>query len=114
MSDENVDKIVLSYVGFLQRKENLSEKNKIDQNKTDVDNFLDLIKENYQKDKMDKIKPFLEKVVVSGIENQKIATNKQLLKSLLDQTKRFSNKEDFSPQEREDLINIKEGLEDIV
>lgn len=105
LPDHEVDKLVISYIGFLQRKEKLLEEGKISDKNTDIDNFMDITKGVVQEERqLDKMRSFLEKIG-SSIEKERTYTQNDLIQGL------DNSKKDLSPEQREDVQYIKNMLE---
>lgn len=115
LSDEDVDFVVTSYLGFLQRKASLLEQGKIDEEQTDIDNFIDIYKQVTKKEEnVDKVRAFLEKVDFS---KTKVWQNEVAWRIVEDIDKKpiiFPKKEELSEKERKDLEYIKDELIEIV
>lgn len=115
LSDEDVDFVVTSYLGFLQRKDSLLEQGKIDEEQTDIDNFIDIYKQVTKKEEnVDKVRAFLEKVDFS---KTRVWQNEVAWRIVEDIDKKpiiFPKKEELSEKERKDLEYIKDELIEIV
>ena len=100
--------MISSYIGFVQRKSELSDTGALKEENTDINNFMEIIKRKIQEaDKSKKIQKFLEKVV-GCIEEERIFTKGELVQAL------NNSKNNLSNQEENDLKRIKERLERVV
>ena len=115
LSDEEVDFIVTSYLGFLQRKTSLLEQGKIDSEQTDIDNFIDIYKKTIKKEEnVAQIKRFLEKLDFSKTKIYQNEVEWRVAENIDKKPIVFPKQEDLSEKERKDLEYIKDELIEIV
>ncbi|MEI6774992.1 MAG: hypothetical protein WCL18_09865 [bacterium] len=99
--------LINSYIGFLQRKDELLEHGRLNEEYTDIDNFMDITKKSIKdQDDADKTQKFLEKI--ANCIEEKTYTQEELLQAL------DNSKNNLLPQEQIDLKYIRDGLEIIV
>lgn len=115
LSDDDVDFIVTSYLGFLQRKSFLLEQGKIDKEQTDIKNFLKIYKKvTKNEDNADKIKHFLEKLYFSKTNLYQNELEWRIVENFNKKASFFLKEEDLSEKDRKDTNYIKGKLIEIV
>lgn len=111
ISIAQADSMIISYIGFLQRKEGLLLSGEINKDTSDIDNFINMMKKTISGDAMlINIKNFLERVFPSDLESKKIDTKTNIKKILTKNVVRFPSSKNLTSQERSDLQYIKDDL----
>lgn len=106
LSNETIDYYVSSFIGFLQRKDQLAQKDEIDESKTDIDNFLMLAENIYKsEDKIKEARSLLEKIWPSKVKSQIIAEQMKIIENIDDHS--FETKEQKIVKKAELMNNFK-------
>jgi hypothetical protein len=94
LSRDEVNNVVVHYLGFLQRKEELFEEGKLSETNTDIENFIDIQKKTIQDEfKLEQIRKFLEKLGTC-MEVERTYTKNDLIQGL------NNTKNDLSSEQR--------------